>query len=253
MACAVAWRCAVRLMLENELASELSTKLANKLANKLLTKHPNKSPDNQARKLENKLPALYTFRRCPYAIRARLAIKVSGIRVEEIEVKLSDKPAALIAISPKATVPVLHFADGTVIEESLDIMRWALALHDPDSWLAGRAKDNEDTDTLINTNDTNFKQALDCYKYPDRFPEHTQQHYRDVDAAVFLGALETRLSETRFLFGNNITLADAAIFPFVRQYAAVDIDWFNASAYVALRGWHDAWQASALFQSVMRK
>jgi len=240
MVCEVAWRCVGRLMLENELATELAIQ------------HPNKSPHSQARKLENKSPTLYTFRRCPYAIRARLAIKVSGISVDEVEVKLSDKPAALIAISPKATVPVLHLADGTVIDESQEIMRWALALHDPDGWLVGGEKDDDDINTLIYTNDTSFKQALDCYKYPDRFPEHTQAHYRDVDAAVFLSALETRLSETRFLCGNNITLADAAIFPFVRQFAAVDIDWFNASPFAALRNWHGAWQASALFQSIMK-
>lgn len=195
-------------------------------------------------------PRLYTFRRCPYAIRARLAIQVSGISVAEIEVKLSDKPAALLALSPKATVPVLQLADGSVIDESLDIMHWALNQHDPNAWLALHDKN---ANALINTNDGDFKGALDRYKYPDRFPAHTQAHYRDVDAANFLRTLETRLSQQRFLCGNDISLADAAIFPFVRQFIAVDADWFNTSPYTAIKRWHDVWQASALFQQVIKK
>ncbi len=195
-------------------------------------------------------PRLYTFRRCPYAIRARLAIQVSGVRVEEIEVKLSDKPAAMLALSPKGTVPVLQLTDGTVIDESLHIMHWALKQHDPDAWLT---RHDEHAEALINSNDGDFKAALDRYKYPDRFPEQSQEHYRDVDAAVFLCELELRLLSQRFLCGNDISLADAAIFPFVRQLIAVDADWFSASPYTALMRWHETWRASALFQAVMKK
>lgn len=218
MVFAMVWHCVAQLMLVNELV--------------------------------NKHPTLYTFRRCPYAIRARLAIQVSGTHVAEIEVKLSDKPAAMLTLSPKGTVPVLQLADGTVIDESLDIMRWALKQHDPDGWLAA---DDKNSTALIEINDTDFKRALNCYKYPDRYPAKSQQHYRDVDAALFLSALESRLCQQRYLCGDNITLTDAAIFPFVRQFAAVDSEWFNASTYMALRRWHDTWLASALFQQVMKK
>jgi glutathione S-transferase len=199
--------------------------------------------------LHPNLPTLFTFRRCPYAIRARLAIRVSGLVVDEIEVKLSDKPVAMLVMSPKGTVPVLQLTDGTVIDESLDIMRWALNHHDPDGWLAA---DDKSAAALINMNDTDFKRALDSYKYPDRYPAKSQQHYRDVDAAIFLHTLEARLGEQHYLCGNNITFADAAIFPFVRQFVAVDANWFNISTYAALRRWHDEWLASALFQQVIK-
>lgn len=172
------------------------------------------------------------------------------MQVEEIEVKLSAKPAAMLALSPKGTVPVLQLTDGIVIDESLDIMRWALSQHDPDGWLAA---DDKSATALINLNDTDFKRALDNYKYPARNPHQSQQHYRDMDAAIFLRELETRLTRQRYLCGDNITLADAAIFPFVRQFVAVDANWFNTSTYAAVRRWHDAWLASALFQQVMKK
>lgn len=194
-------------------------------------------------------PLLYTFRRCPYAIRARLAIAVAGVGVREHEVALRDKPTAMLAISPKGTVPVLQLADGCVLEQSLDIMRWALSISDPEGWLRG---DVPAAHALIDTNDGEFKQALDRYKYANRFPEQPASAYRDL-AAPFLRAVETRLAENGFLSGNQITLADAAIFPFVRQFASVDREWFDASEYRNLIAWLQRWEASALFARVMRK
>jgi glutathione S-transferase len=194
-------------------------------------------------------PLLYTFRRCPYAIRARLAIAAAGVEVREHEVALREKPAAMLAISPKGTVPVLQLADGRTLEESLDIMRWALAINDPENWLRG---DVPEAHTLIETNDGAFKQALDRYKYANRFPEQPASAYRDT-ASTFLHTLNAQLSVSRFLCGDHATLADAAIFPFVRQFAAVNRGWFEASEFGKLIVWLREWEASALFAGVMRK
>jgi glutathione S-transferase len=194
-------------------------------------------------------PLLYTFRRCPYAIRARLAIATAGVTVTEHEVSLRDKPAQMLAISPKGTVPVLHLADGSVIEESIDIMRWALAQHDPDGWLEVNA---DEAATLIRTNDAEFKHALDRYKYPNRYPERSATEYRG-EGERFLAQLETRLSNQPFLSGSQIRWVDAAIFPFIRQFAAVDPAWFSTAPYPHLRRWLDGWLVSPLFLKVMAK
>ena len=139
-------------------------------------------------------PLLYTFRRCPYAIRARLAIKISGLEVKPCEVNLRDKPQALMDCSPKATVPVLQFTDGHIIDESLDIMQWALTTNDPEQWMDENQKPFADTLTLISQNDSSFKQSLDRYKYADRHPEHPASYYRE-QAEVFLLELNTRLGQ----------------------------------------------------------
>lgn len=195
-----------------------------------------------------KLPVLYSFRRCPYTMRARLALVYAGIRVELREIALRNKPEQLLVISPKGTVPVLHLRDGRVIDESLDIMQWALAQHDPKHWLAM----TEDSRRLIAWNDGDFKYFLDRYKYADRYPDYPMQYYRQ-QAEVFLAELEGRLRACRYLSGKGFSLADAAIFPFIRQFAAVDDKWFQAGAYPALKIWLDDLSASALFNAVMLK
>ncbi|WP_255988666.1 glutathione S-transferase [Chitinolyticbacter albus] len=197
------------------------------------------------------LPLLYTFRRCPYAIRARLAIAASGIELEQREVSLRNKPAAMLAISPKGTVPVLQLANGQVLEQSLDIMRWALALADPLQWLPDAAL-AADTEALITRNDGAFKHWLDRYKYPERHPELAQSSYRQ-EAEVILANLDARLARHGHLVTGRTTLADAALFPFVRQFAAVDTAWFDTAPYPALRHWLNAWLASPLFATVMAK
>ncbi len=188
-------------------------------------------------------PILYSFRRCPYAIRARLALAVSGTAVEHREVKLRDKPAAMLAASPKGTVPVLVLPDGRVIDESLDIMRWALARNDPEGWLAG------DDAALIAANDGAFKGHLDRYKYPERYAADGVDH-RAAGLAM-LGALEQRLGEQAYLGGDRFGLADAAILPFVRQFAAVDREWFAAQDLARVQGWLAAFVGSPLFEGVM--
>jgi glutathione S-transferase len=196
----------------------------------------------------NALPILYSFRRCPYALRARLALVYAGIRVELREVALKNKPPALRALSPKATVPVLQLPDGTVLDESLDIMRWALSLHDPQHWLAFF----NDAKRLIAWNDGDFKHQLDRYKYADRHPEYPADYYRQ-QAMLFLSELESRLAQHSYLCGQHLTLADAAILPFIRQFAAVDERWFQACGYPAVQRWLEDLLASALFKAVMLK
>jgi glutathione S-transferase len=198
------------------------------------------------------LPILYTFRRCPYALRARLAIAVSGICVEHREVALRNKPQAMLAISPKGTVPVLQLVDGRVIDQSLDIMLWALALNDPQQWLQGEKSLQDAASVLIATNDGPFKFWLDRYKYADRYPQYPTAYYRQ-QAEEFLQHLESLLAVQDYLFGSHISIADMAIFPFIRQFAAVDNTWFTASHYVRLQKWLDEQLASTIFSAVMVK
>lgn len=188
-------------------------------------------------------PILYSFRRCPYAMRARMALLVSGQTVELREVALRGKPAEMIAASPKATVPVLVLADGEVIDESICIMRWALARHDPENWLAG------DDAALIAANDGAFKHHLDRYKYPDRHGVDPIEH-RDSGLAMLHG-LEVRLSARSHLCGDTRTLADIAVMPFVRQFAAVDQGWFYRQPLPQLQAWLARLTASALFDQAM--
>lgn len=188
-------------------------------------------------------PILYSFRRCPYAMRARLALAVSGICYELREVRLSNKPPAMIAASPKGSVPVLVLADGTVVEESLDIMRWALATHDPETWLS------RDDPALIAVNDGAFKHDLDRYKYPERHGADPAMH-RDGGLA-FLRELDGRVADAGQLCGSMRGIADAAIMPFVRQFAAVDRQWFGAQPLPHLQAWLDQHVASGLFDTIM--
>lgn len=199
-------------------------------------------------------PVLYSYRRCPYAMRARMALKYAGIAVDVHEIKLSAKPSELLAVSPKGTVPVLVLQDQTtskpqVLEQSLDIMHWALQQQDVDGWLTA---DKQLAQQLIAENDTSFKQALDKYKYAIRFPEQSLSTYR-AEAEVFLHKLERQLSQSTFLLSDQLSLADIAIFPFVRQFSGVDIYWFEHAAYPKVRAWLNTLVTSALFVSVMQK
>ena len=188
-------------------------------------------------------PVLYSFRRCPYAMRARMALLVSNSVFEIREVKLSDKPAELIAASPKATVPVLVLPEGRVIDESLDIMRWALGRHDPEHWLDG------DDHALIEANDGAFKHHLDRYKYPERYGADAAEHR--ASGLLMLASLEARLTFRKFLCGEHRSLADVAIMPFVRQFAQVDRLWFDAQLLTAVQRWLSVQLASPLFARTM--
>lgn len=198
------------------------------------------------------LPILYSFRRCPYAIRARMALAYAGIVCELREVSLRRKPAAMLEISPKGTTPVLQLLNGCVLEESLDIMYWAMAQHDPDSWAVLDRVSLTMAQDLIIVNDREFKQNLDRYKYFQRFPESPQTVYRS-QAEIYLQTLESLLQKHQFLLSDRITLADVAIFPFIRQFAHVDLAWFESAPYKYLRQWLNWHEASELFQHVMPK
>ncbi|MEH6472970.1 MAG: glutathione S-transferase [Halopseudomonas sp.] len=199
-----------------------------------------------------KLPILYTFRRCPYAIRARLAIAYSGQAIVWREVLLKEKPTELLRLSPKATVPVLQLVDGRVIDESREIMLWALEQSDPEKWLDENINKQNQINELIQENDFRFKPRLDRYKYAVRYPELTAVDYRNLGER-FLEHLERRLTLTTFLVGERKTLADAAIFPFIRQFSGVDPEWFQDAPYPKLRYWLQQWVESELFQNVMPK
>jgi glutathione S-transferase len=194
-------------------------------------------------------PVLYSYRRCPYAMRARMGLKTAGIEVELREISLREKPKHMLQVSPKATVPVLVLTDGQVIDESLDIMLWALAQCDPEGWLTIEL---DAAKRLIQQCDTQFKRALDGYKYPERFPDQSQSEHR-ADGEVFLSDLERRLTQHSYLFGDTPSFADVAIFPFIRQFAAVDSHWFEQSKYIRVAVWLQGWKKSELFNSVMEK
>ena len=189
---------------------------------------------------------LYSFRRCPYAMRARMALKVSGARYEHREVVLRDKPAEMVEVSPKATVPVLVAPDGKVIDESLDIMRWALARNDPEGWLERRDPD------LVATIDGPFKHHLDRYKYATRYDDVDPQEHRTAALGV-LQTLEGRLGGSSHLFGEHRGMADIAIFPFVRQFAHTDRMWFEAQDIPAVQQWLAQLTGSELFVAIMTK
>ncbi len=195
------------------------------------------------------LPVLWSFRRCPYAMRARLAIAASGIACELREIALRDKPPAFLAASPKGTVPVVQLPDGRVIDESLDIMVWALSHKDPHGWLEG---DVQAGNALIARNDGAFKHHLDRYKYATRYEGADAEDHRAAGLDILMD-LDTRLAHHPHLLGESERLADIAIFPFVRQFAHTDRDWFQARNIPHLKAWLEHHLTHPGFAQVMEK
>ena len=195
---------------------------------------------------------LFSFRRCPYAMRARMALEVSGVELELVEVALRNKPARMLKISPKGTVPVVELDDGTVIDESLDIMLWALKNHDPEGWLGPNEAALQEMLALIEHNDGDFKHHLDRTKYAIRYEGADPEIHRKA-AQHFLDILAERLQKNAFLIGEAPLLADWAILPFVRQFANIDRDRFDASNHANLREWLDWGLATKRFQTIMKK
>jgi glutathione S-transferase len=195
---------------------------------------------------------LYSFRRCPYAMRARMALRYSGVAVNIVEVSLKAKPAEMLALSSKGTVPVLS-VDGQVIDESLAIMHWALAQRDPQDWLL---KDDpvgqQLIAELIEENDQVFKVHLNRYKYAERYPEQPMIVYR-AEGEVFLRRLDELLEGRDYLLAEHPSLADVALMPFVRQFAHVDREWFGQTPYHRLQAWLQRFLESELFTGVMGK
>ena len=199
----------------------------------------------------NELPILYSFRRCPYAIRARLAIAVSRQTVELREIVLRDKAEAFLVTSPSATVPCLKVGD-TVLDESLEIMQWALGISDPEGWLQPEEGSSSDFLALIGRCDGPFKSHLDRYKYHTRYQDAHRLEERSA-ASEFLFDLNGRLARQPWIFGSRACLSDYAILPFVRQFANADREWFDAQDWQPLKAWLEAFEASDRFLSVMPK
>ncbi len=195
-------------------------------------------------------PVLYSFRRCPYAMRARIGLYLAGQKVEIREIILRNKPRHMIKISPKSTVPVLQLPSGAVIDESFDIMIWALKENDPYNLLADD-KTLAEMKALVFEFDQKFKPSLDRYKYPDRY-ESEGLFYRQKALDYLLGS-EKRLTQQTYLFGNKALLADHALFPFVRQFAHVDKEWFFKQEMPLVIRWLKGLVGSDFFENIMPK
>ena len=201
-------------------------------------------------KSKNNLPILYSFRRCPYAMRARMAIHASGQKCELREVLLRDKPPSMLEYSPKGTVPVLILQDGYVIDESLDVIDWALNLNDPDDWQ--RSKDNEKTKELIKINDGEFKYHLDRYKYSKRYDNEDPEFHRK-KCLKFIESINNELNNSKYIFDDNISYADIVVLPFIRQFRIADIEWFDSLPYDNLKKWLSSFLDSSLLNAIMKK
>lgn len=193
-------------------------------------------------------PILWSFRRCPYAMRARLSLHISETVVEHREILLRDKPQAMLDASAKGTVPVLVLPGGDVLEESLDVMHWALRQNDPQQWL----EHAEEAEALIARNDGPFKHHLDRYKYAVRYENADPEEHRAA-ASDIAADLDARLAHSPQLTGARMGIADAAIFPFLRQFANTDRDWFDSQPWPRLQSWLNEHVSSSLFAAIMEK
>ena len=201
-------------------------------------------------------PILYSFRRCPYAMRARYCLAVLEVKTQLREVVLKAKPNALLALGGSSTVPQLVTEKGERFPESLDIVFWALTHSKKHSLVTSLWPTQQQVQhkilSWLNYNDHIFKHWLDRYKYADRHPEHSEQYYRE-RGEVFLARLEKRLNKHAYIMGESMTLADICLFPFVRQFAGVNSTWFSESRYENVRCWLNAFLMSEVFSIVMEK
>lgn len=196
-------------------------------------------------------PVLYSYRRCPYAMRARVGLYLCGVQVEQREIVFWDKPESMLQASPKGTVPVLILPNGEVIDESRDILTWAVNQTGlAENKLLPSAKKGE-INNWIDENDEQFKEWLDKYKYADRYPENEQSYYR-FQGEIFLAKLEEALNNHDYLVSNELTLADVALFPFIRQFVHVDKTWFASANYPKLKVWLDCHLSADYFKAIMK-
>ena len=201
-------------------------------------------------KLKNNLPILYSFRRCPYAMRARMAIHISSQKCEIREVLLRDKPPSMLEYSSKGTVPVLVLQSGEVIDESLDVIDWALNLNDPDNWQ--RSKNNEKTKELIKINDGEFKYHLDRYKYSKRYDNEDPEFHRK-KCLSFIEKVNSELQNSKYIFDDEISYIDISLLPFIRQFRIADNEWFDELPYENVKSWLSNFLNSELLKSIMSK
>ncbi len=200
----------------------------------------------------HEIPVLYSFRRCPYCMRAHMALKYCGLRIELREVLLSSLPPEVLAVSPDATVPVLVLDNNHSMDESWEIVKWAIKQNDPDHLIGIDQQYLLDAEILIETNDYSFKADLDHYKYADRYPEHSKEYYRE-HCEEFLTELEDMLGEKMFLLADQMTIADIAISPFIRQFSMVDHEWFQQSPYPEVQRWLQTMLSNTLFKAALLK
>ena len=196
-------------------------------------------------------PYLFSYRRCPYAMRARMALVESNIEFDIYEISLRNKPNEMLNISPKGTVPILRL-NKLVLDESLDIMEWAYKNSKSNHLNLLDLTDKKIADELVILNDGKFKDSLDCYKYFERYPDKSKAEHRE-RCYFFLEILEKRLANTDYLIGDKRTYTDISIFPFIRQFMNVDKIWFDNSEYKKIRGWLKLLIESDLFKKVMVK
>jgi len=201
-------------------------------------------------KLKNNLPILYSFRRCPYAMRARMAIHISSQKCEIREVLLRDKPPSMLEYSSKGTVPVLVLQSGEVIDESLDVIDWALNMNDPDNWQ--RSKNNEKTKELIKINDGEFKYHLDRYKYSKRYDNEDPEFHRK-KCLSFIEKVNSELQNSKYIFDDAISYIDISLLPFIRQFRIADNEWFDELPYENVKSWLSNFLNSELLKSIMSK
>lgn len=198
-------------------------------------------------------PILYTLRQCPYAIRARLGLRLAEQEIEIRDISLKNKPAEMLAVTPKGTVPLLVLDDGDYIDESLTIMIWALNQHDPQNLLLADSRHLfTDMLNLIARNDCKYIAALEHYKADIRYHNPNVATYRNL-CRSFLDDLENRLSKHRFFMGDNPSLADYAILPFIRQFSQVERQWFRHAPYPHLQAWLEQHYQDPIFSKVMEK
>ncbi|WP_082784043.1 glutathione S-transferase [Polynucleobacter sinensis] len=195
------------------------------------------------------MPTLYSYRRCPYAMRARMALRYAGIEVEHREISLREKPQSMLLASPKGTVPVLCVGE-LVLDQSLDIMHWALGISDPEGW---KQVDENVAHAWIEKNDGPFKVLLDQYKYPNRFPHLKQEEILMAAVELMLQPMEDALLSSQYLLGNRLSWVDVAIFPFLRQFSMVNLQQFDGLPFPATQKWLERHLQSELFHSVMKK
>ena len=196
-------------------------------------------------------PYLFSYRRCPYAMRARMALVESKIEFDVYEISLRNKPQEMLSISPKGTVPVLRVNE-LVLDESLEIMKWAYKNSKSNQLNVLESEKQTTANKLIEINDGKFKDFLDCYKYFERYPNKSKQEHRE-NCYFFLDILEKRLKDTLFLINDERTFADISIFPFIRQFMNVDKVWFDESDYIKIKKWLTLLVESDLFKKIMVK
>ena len=203
--------------------------------------------------MNQKIPILFSFRRCPYAMRARIAIKLCSLECEIREINLKLKNKEFLELSPKGTVPVLVLPDDKIIEESMDIIHWAISNNDPYNLkLKNLEIYNKDME-LISIFDNEFKYHLDRYKYNSRYKGINKEEHK-YKARDLLVNLNNSLKEKQWLNGENISISDISILPFIRQYRIADIKWFDEKLELPnINRWLDKFLNSKIFNNVMKK